>query len=335
MSRDSAIGTNIRETVERLFRDFDARGGLKDVFLVACGGSLYELSGLQHLLRCESRVLRATSVTANEFAFAAPARANGSALVIALSLSGGTPEVVAAAKKARELGASVLAIVGKPSCALAESADESIVFANEASGAEMDYEQSNIAVSLRIGFELLRLADGYGHYEKAELAFGVLDRSLRGMKKQIQRRARKFGEEHKDDRFIYTVGSGPSFGAAQTLSVCIFMEMEWIHSCAIHSGELFHGPFECVNFDMPYVMFMGEGRTRPLDERARKFLTKYSDRVTLIDARELGVSILAPEVEEYFSGLYTWIAAMEYARELAFAKRHPLFERRYMGKVAY
>jgi len=57
--------------------------------------------------------------------------------------------------------------------------------------------------------------------------------------------------------------------------------------------------------------------------------------VTLIDARELGVSILAPEVEEYFSGLYTWIAAMEYARELAFAKRHPLFERRYMGKVAY
>ena len=38
---------------------------------------------------------------------------------------------------------------------------------------------------------------------------------------------------------------------------------------------------------------------------------------------------------EQLAGLYNWIAAMEYAREIAFAKNHPLFDRRYMGKITY
>ena len=335
MSEKYCIGNEVKVSVEKMVGNFRANGGLESVYCLACGGSLFELNTLEYLLKCEAKSFGCMSITGNEFAYASPVRVNKNALVIAMSLSGNTAEVVAAAAKARELGATVVAIVGKRACALAENADYLFVFSNEAIGGEIDYEQSNMAVALRIGFELLHQLEGYINYEKAIRGFEVLDRSLKNVVKNVQRRARRFGEEHKDDRFIYTVGSGPSYGLARALSVCIFMEMEWIHSSAIHSGELFHGPFECVNFDMPYVMFMSEGKTRYLDERARDFIERQSGRVTLIDARELGVSIIAPEVEEYFSGIYTWIAAMEYAKELAFAKRHPLFERRYMGKEVY
>ena len=332
---EKMIREEIKSTVAEIVRNMRSNGGLQEVYLVACGGSLFELNTLEYLLKSEAKSFYCTSITGNEFAFATPARVNKNALVITMSLSGGTSEVIAAEKKARELGATVLAIAGKRECALVDNSDFHFVFDNEAAGVDIDYERSNIAIALRIGFELLKEIDMYAHYDLAAKGFEVLNRSLHDVKARVQRRARIFGEAHKDDNFIYTMGSGSSYGLARALSVCIFMEMEWINSSAIHSGELFHGPFECVNFDMPYVVMMSEGKNRPVDERALKFVREQSGRVTVIDARELGVSIIAPQVEEYFSGLYNWIAAMEYAKEIAFAKNHPLFERRYMGKVEY
>ena len=332
---EKKISDEIKSTVAKIVRELKKAGGLQEVYLVACGGSLFELNTLEYLLKCEAKSFYCTSITGNEFAYATPARVNPNALVITMSLSGGTAEVVAAEKKAHELGATVLAIVGKAQCPVAENADYHFVFDNEAAGGDIDYERSNIAIALRIGFELLNDIDKYANYDLAVKGFEVLNRSLHDVKARVQRRARAFGEAHKNDNFIYTIGSGSSYGLARALSVCIFMEMEWINSSAIHAGELFHGPFECVNFDMPYVVMMSEGKNRVLDERALKFVRDQSGRVTVIDARELGVSIIPPQVEEYFSGLYNWIAAMEYAREIAFAKNHPLFDRRYMGKITY
>ncbi len=38
------------------------------------------------------------------------------------------------------------------------------------------------------------------------------------------------------------------FGAHQQ-TICIFMEMQWINSSAIHSDEFFNGPFEITEKD--------------------------------------------------------------------------------------
>ena len=329
------ISEEIKSTVEKVVKGFQENGGIEEVYLVACGGSLFELNTLEYLLKCEAESFYCTSISANEFFHATPARVGKNALVITMSLSGSTGETVAAEKKARELGAVVLAIAGKEECALNENADYHIVFSNEAGEGEIDYERSNIAIALRIGFELLGQIDGFKYYDNAARAFQVIDRSLHSVVKKVQRRARAFAQEHKNDTFIYTVGSGSSYGLARAMSVCFFTEMEWINSSAIHAGEMFHGPFECVNFDTPYLVLMSEGRNRPLDQRALNFVKDQSGRVTIIDARELGVSIIDPEVEEHFSGLYNWIACIEYAKQLAFEKNHPLFERRYMGVVKY
>ena len=41
----------------------------------------------------------------------------------------------------------------------------------------------------------------------------------------------------RDDSVIYTMGSGASYGAAYMESICIFMEMQWLDSSSIHTGE--------------------------------------------------------------------------------------------------
>ncbi len=59
---------------------------------------------------------------------------------------------------------------------------------------------------------------------------------------------------------------------------CIFMEMQWIHSACIHSGEFFHGPFEITDANTPFFFQFSEGNTRAVDERALNFLKKYDQR---------------------------------------------------------
>ena len=166
-------------------------------------------------------------------------------------------------------------------------------------------------------------------------AFEVLDALCAKAKKQVSDRAVKFAEEHKDDAVIYTLASGATYCAAYMQTICMFMEMEWIHSGTIHAGELYHGPFEITDKNTPFFLFVNEGRTRFLDERAVRFLEKYSGRVTILDAKELGICIIDPEVVDYFNPILLWSCAVEYTRALADAKKHPLLQRRYMFKVEY
>ncbi len=79
----------------------------------------------------------------------------------------------------------------------------------------------------------------------------------------------------KSEKVIYMMGSGPSFGAAHQESICILLEMQWINSASIHSGEYFHGPFEITETGTPFILLKSSGRTRPLDDRAIRFIERY------------------------------------------------------------
>ena len=321
-------GAEVKATAEAIYQAMEGKGGLKDVFFVACGGSLAAYYSAYYLLRTESKNVDAQFMTANEFVYATPARVNENAVVVAMSLSS-TPETIEAAKKAKELGATTVVLTVTKDSPLVQYGDYSWIYGSQSNDAAdsdgvVDKETSGEALCLRFGFELLRLYDNYEFYDKAVDGFDKLDETCRKIAKKVRLRAKKFGEDHKDDPIIYTLGTGPSLGEAYIESICMFMEMEWIHSFCFNSGELFHGPFECVDFDTPYVIFLSEGKTRPMDERALRFLQKHSGRVTQVDARELGVSIMAPEVEEYFSGLINGVLSMALASAIASAKMHPI-----------
>ena len=66
------------------------------------------------------------------------------------------------------------------------------------------------------------------------------------------------------------------------------MEMQWLDSSSIHTGEYFHGPFEITDANRPFMIQISEGTTRELDERALTFLKKYAKRIEVLDAKELG-----------------------------------------------
>ena len=118
-------------------------------------------------------------------------------------------------------------------------------------------------------------------------------------------------------------------------SICIFMEMQWINSSSIHTGEFFHGPFEITDDNTPFFIQLSEGKTRAIDERALTFLRRYGKRIELLDAKELGLSSIPSTVVDYFNhSLFNNVYAV-YNEALAAARQHPLTTRRYMWKVEY
>ena len=48
-----------------------------------------------------------------------------------------------------------------------------------------------------------------------------------------------FAEAMKREPVIYTMGAGANYATAYSYAICIFQEMQWIHSAGIHAGDEF------------------------------------------------------------------------------------------------
>jgi fructoselysine 6-phosphate deglycase len=108
-----------------------------------------------------------------------------------------------------------------------------------------------------------------------------------------------------------------------------------MNSAAIHAGEYFHGPFEITDADVPFIVLVGNGETRPLDERAVNFVTKYSDDVVVLDADSLDLTGVAEGLRGYLNVIIFGKWLRMYADALADHRGHPLTVRRYMWRMEY
>ena len=323
--------TSLKEAKEIISRVLE-KGSYSNVIFLACGGSHACFGIGDYYLRNNAKKVSVYNITANEFNCVQPAVFGSDSLVFCMSLSGTTPETVAAAKLAKEAGATVIAVVAEEGAPLASYADEVACYGIEI-GNPCNVQNQYVVLALAV--EFLNQTEGFDNYDKMITGFSRIIEVCESAKKKVQKRAHDFGVEHKNEPVIYTVASGPNYDVAYMQSICMFMEMEWIHSSSIHSAEFFHGPFEVTDPDVPFVVFQGVGPTRRLDDRALSFLRNYGKKITLIDAKELGIDMLDEEVVEYFCPILLWTMGLEYSEGLAQAKQHPLLMRRYMGKVQY
>lgn len=323
---------DIAAAVDQIGEKLENEGGLKTVYCVACGGSLSSTYPLYYLLRQESRGIHAELIPSNEFCYATPARLGKNALVLLMSRAGTTPETVAAANHAKAQGATVITMSIAQDVPLAENADYHFIWA---ATSQDDYKFSNTAIVLRLGFEILRRFEGYAHYDAAAKAFDGLDGVIRAAIQKVAPRAEKWADRYQNDQTIYTIGSDPAICVAYCTCICHLMEMEWVDSSTIQSGDFFHGPFEITDKYVPFMMFKTSGKPRYLDERAERFLKKYTDCLEVVDAMEFGADAFDASIREYFDSLLLFAVARVYTETLAIYKQHPFLYRKYMFKFQY
>lgn len=324
---------SMKQVVGRAIDSCQPEGGIKNLYFVACGGSLGGFYPAFYLMERKSKTIHASLFSSNEFVHALPDALGKNSLVLVCSMRG-TPETIAAAKAARQRGAYVVAFYVEES-ELLEHADDKVRYRSIMFD-DTHIQETNASLQLQLCFELLHQREGCPLYEDAEAGFGIIDDIYRRAFQQCTPRAQSFAQECKDEDVIYVLGGGPSMGAAYVFSICNLMEMQWVHSPTVHTGELLHGPFESVDKNLPIVLLLSEGPTRPVDERALRFLERYGQKLYLLDAKELGINRVEKSVVEFFNHLlFSSLLNNVYLKELSYARKHNYMTRRYMWQVEY
>lgn len=305
-------------------------GGIDKVYFAACGGSKAGLTPANFFISCESKKIKSWVYTAKEFVLCTPKALDENSIVVTLSFSGSTPEAVEAAKLAKSVGAVSVTLTGKEESPLGEQGDYVFYYGDEP---KYQYSTGSMAIALKFAIELVQQIEGYENYEEIQKGFAILDDVIGKARDYALPGALEFAKAHKNEPVIHVMASGSNYNVAYTTTTCILMECQWIHSNPIHCGEFFHGPFEVVDKEVPFLVLVGTGRERVMDERAVKFLEKYGKKVTVLDAKEFGVDILGANVCEYLSPLvFTGVLSI-YSHKLADARCHSVDVRRYMWHV--
>lgn len=309
------------------------RPEIKTLFFVGCGASMADLYPAKYFFEETSQNIRTSLFTSNEFVHATPVSVNEKSIVIACSLGGTTPETTEAAKKAMELGAKVISITHNADSPLAKNSHYCVLFTW---GETYSSKSDKMVKVLNLAAEVLNQYEGYAHYDKMLESigniYGIVDEAV----KSVKPAACIFAESYKDSPVIYAMSSGATDKVAYSFSICLLMEMQWINSASFHDGEFFHGPFEIVDKDVPFVLLMNEGRTRALDSRALTFLNRFGAKTTVIDAKDFGLgSKIDSSVVDYFNPILISAVLRIYAEELSYIRNHPLTKRRYMWKLEY
>ena len=329
----------IREITAKIFEDKKEAGGVKSLYYVGCGGSFGALVPAANFMQRESTVLRSAVISSNEFLHSTPKDFGPNSIICLSCHKGNTPETIAAAKLGKEKGAAVILLTWLENSEIIPYGDYVVRYEFDASpdhlAGDIDYAGEKTLCAMTLAVETVQRSEGYAHYEAYYRGLELITSVIRKARRQVAERALAFAREYRDDSFIYTMGSGAAWGAAYMESICIFMEMQWIQSACIHTGEFFHGPFEVTDANVPFVIQISEGSTRELDERALRFLRSYGKRLEVLDAKELGLSVIDANVVDYFNhSLFNNVYPI-YNHALAEERCHPLSTRRYMWKVPY
>ena len=318
---------DVKKTISEILENKE----IKNVSFTGCGGSLACFYAPYYYITRESEKLSANYGNANEFSHDTPKNVNEHSIVVCASRRGDTKQTVEAAQKAKELGATVIALQLEEGTPLEAAADYTIQFKDTGADGAL-YEESKSAYALAIAYEIVHQVEGNEEtYQDMVKAMKKMNEIIPQALVDVVPEAVKFSVDYNEDEIIYTMGTGTAWAAAQQQTICIFMEMQWINSSVIHCDEFFNGPFEITEKDTAYLLLKSTGRTREVDERAIAFLNKFNAHTTIIDGFDYGMKELGEVSEYYDHSFYSELLGV-YNHLLADRRQHPLSWRKYMWK---
>lgn len=313
----------------RAFVDEVVAGGLRNVFLVGCGGSLTAAYPAHFLLETRAS-FPVFHMNSDEFNLRRPALLGEGSLVLVSSHTGTTKETVAAAEYARGAGAKVAALTRSADSPLAKAAHTAFTYRSE----DTVVAPKGVLFG-QLVYALLEKTGAEGDYAALRTAYEALPEALYKAQEEGEELAASIATALADEDVTYVLSAGPNYGAGYGFTMCYLMEMQWKHGGTYNAGEFFHGAFEVVTEDQPVILFLGEDATRPMAERAKTFLAKYTKKAHYVDSKLFSLPGVPEEVRGDITPIALDVFGTRLARHYESVRGHDLDQRRYMFQVAY
>jgi glucosamine--fructose-6-phosphate aminotransferase (isomerizing) len=232
------------------------------VITCARGSSDHAATYGKYLIETRTGVLTASAAPSISSVYRAPQHLDG-CLFLAISQSGGSPDIVASADAARRDGARVVALVNQEDSPLARVAHECIPLC-------AGPEESVAATKSYLG-SLAALA----HLVAAWTADAALLKALEELPALLERAWRLPWDDAvgllRDERHLFVIARGVGLGAAQEAALKC-KETCGLHAESFSAAEVRHGPQALMQAGFPALVFAQDDETRDsVEECARAF----------------------------------------------------------------
>ncbi|NUN11705.1 glutamine--fructose-6-phosphate transaminase (isomerizing) [Candidatus Micrarchaeota archaeon] len=218
----------------------------KRVFFVACGTSFHSALVGKQLFSDSQK--HSSVILGSEFDFSNELL-NNESVVIAISQSGETADVLSAVKKAKEKGAKVYSIVNVVGSSLDRYSDLSL-YLN--CGPEICVASTKAFTSQLVVLYLLANAL-IGKAMRAKDDLMELSETLSGVLPYWGEKAEELSENISKQRDVYFIGKSTSYPVVLEGALKL-KEISYIHAEGMHAGELKHGTMALISQGTPVVM---------------------------------------------------------------------------------
>lgn len=251
-----AIITTIHNTVEKEVKRLAS--GIRQsygTYMIGCGSASYvALSGSYLFSTIAKRHINVA--IGSEFGYHEDFLTEKS-MVIALSQSGETMDILESVKKAKEKGVRIAAITNVLGSTLYRMADEKILIN---AGPEIAVASTK-AVTGKLAI-LILLA--YAVSNALETGKGILKQATLSTEKLLEpaskNHIRQLAACMKDKDHVYVIGRGLSYPASLETALKI-KEISYIHAEGMAAGELKHGPLALIEKGTPCIAFLPNDET--------------------------------------------------------------------------
>jgi len=220
------------------------------IYIVACGTAYHSGIAAKYAIETLARVPVEVHI-ASEFRYSDPIL-SPHALVLAVSQSGETADTIAAAKLAKELGATVIAVVNVVGSSLTEVADFALYTraGREISVAATKSFNAQLALLYRFA---CRLAEAKGR--SCDFASLKNLAPLAARTVELSRRIAEWSGDFTRAKCVYFLGRGADYGTALEGSLKL-KEISYLPGEGYPAGELKHGSLALVGRDTPVVVLL-------------------------------------------------------------------------------
>ena len=320
-----AIARDLGALVGQLVAD-----GADSLFFMGAGGAGILMQPATDLMRRSSK-LACHNVLCAEIVLSGHVALGPKSIVIMPSLSGTTKESIAAMDYVRAAGATVISITGHAETPLARGAHHAFVnFAEDDTSCEMFYVTSLVAA-----LAAMQARGERSDYDRIIGELAGLPQQLLAAKQAFEPRADALARAIAADGWHIVTGSGAAWPEAYYYGMCILEEMQWIRTRPVHASDFFHGTLELVEKGVSVVVLAGEDEARPLTDRVIAFAGNYTDKLTVIDTRDLPTSGLSADLRALLAPALMATVLERLSAHLEVIRDHPLTTRRYYKRVAY
>ncbi len=304
--------------------------GAENVFFLGTGGAAILMQPAAQLLQTKSRLPAFHGLPA-ELVITGSANLTKKSIVVMPSLSGTTKESVALLAKLKEIGATVLTLVGHVETPLGKGGDHVFVnFAEDDTSCESFYLQSLI-----IALSIMKHRGEIANYDQLIGELTQLPALLLEVKRAYEPKAEAFARTLAASDYHIITGAGNVWPQAFYYGMCILEEMQWIRTRPVHASDFFHGTLELVEKGVSVILFKGEDALRPLADRVENFVPNYTDKLTVLDTATFDLPGISAEVRAMISPVLLATVLERISAHLEVLRNHPLTTRRYYKRVSY